>query len=114
MAIITKTPAVLDDREWDHLCGLFLEESDVLYALHFLRERKNLPQMALDLFPINESRPSAREHMNHMFRVQLEPYRITRIGSWAYPFNARRLAMVRWGVGTQISMPMQPKLDLVA
>ena len=114
MGYVRCYPATLTEVEWRLLEALFVKEGDAFYALAQLKEHKNLPQLALDLFPVNKSRGSCMEQMNNTMRTSLVPFRLHRIGSWARPFRGRRLSIVRWGVGTQKSLDFNPRYELAS
>ena len=102
-------PAQLRDEEWESVRAVFAESS-YLKTIDELRRCKNLPQMACYIFP-KETQNHAHENVNALLRLQRLPFRLTRIGSWAWPLDRRpqrRLAIVRWPLAQQTRMQLVP------
>ncbi len=110
-------PALLFDVEWEQLAVFFAKDQDLWQALAMLRAAKNIPQRADILFPFGTCRNIPQEVINTKLRVALMPYRLSRIGSRAAPFNnriQRPLAIVRWTVGVQTSLQLDEPRAIAA
>ncbi len=107
-------PAQLSEEEWDGIRAQFAH-SELLETLDKLRALKNLPQYAGDLFP-EDTWNHGEEMVNNVFRRELMPYRMVRIGNrWArHNRRQRRLAIVRWPVGKQIRMQLVQRYEHVS
>ena len=92
----------LKAEEWAAIRALF-HDTDMVATIDALREKNNEPQPAEEILP--KTINGAQEYANNHLRAAKMPYRLTRIGTWRRGDRSRRpLAVVRWPVGSQLSM----------
>ena len=92
----------LKDDEWATIRALF-HGTDLVKTIDVLKEKENVPQPAEDILP--RIYTWDQEYANNQLRAAKLPFRLTRIGTWSKgDRNRRPLAIVRWPVGSQLSM----------
>ena len=101
-------PAELGERDWNEILVAFASNRH-LPSLQLLQKKSNAPQSADMLFP-NQHVNDGHERVNAIFRGLQLPYRMVRIGSWAFEESRskRRLALVRWDASQQLKLPLVP------
>jgi len=94
---ILKAPGDLTLLEWDSVLSAVAGGGPLSFALLKLKDAKNEPQKASDLFHdpklMNQNGP---EYINNRLRSANLPFRLHRVGRWTSYRPDRKLALVPW------------------